>query len=247
MTYRQWKPSVGVLLLDAQLRLVYHTVEAAAILDYPRNSRESIPLDRVLPATRSQLASSPKAAAAAALIEFPSGRRRYRCRAFLLDAGTPSYGGQTSNGQNSHGNGSRYDVVEPKIAVVLERVCTQSPDITRWSETFQLTSRECETVTFLLQGLSSKEIGDRMRISPNTVKSFLKLVMAKVGASNRTGIIAKILEGTRVEQAPLAERSAPAAMGAACMKRSVGTIGIRSPVSSAARRSRRSSAPESRL
>ena len=78
--------------------------------------------------------------------------------------------------------------------VVLDRVFTQPSDITRWSETFQLTSRESETVQFLLKGLTSKEIANQMNISPNTVKSFLKLVMAKVGASNRTGILAKILE-----------------------------------------------------
>jgi DNA-binding CsgD family transcriptional regulator len=35
-----------------------------------------------------------------------------------------------------------------------------------------------------------------MRISPSTVKSFIKLVMTKVGVSSRTGIIAKILEKT---------------------------------------------------
>jgi len=50
------------------------------------------------------------------------------------------------------------------------------------------------TVMLLLRGLTSKEIADEMRISPSTVKSFLKLVMTKVGATSRTGIIAKILE-----------------------------------------------------
>jgi DNA-binding CsgD family transcriptional regulator len=110
-----------------------------------------------------------------------SGRRRYRCRAYLLDVGNHGYGGPG-------------DRLQPKIVVVLERVFRQSPDITRWSEAFQLTSRECETVKYLLKGLTSKEIADQMNISPNTVKSFLKLVMSKVGASNRTGIIAKILE-----------------------------------------------------
>jgi DNA-binding CsgD family transcriptional regulator len=59
---------------------------------------------------------------------------------------------------------------------------------------FQLTTRECETVKLLLRGLTSKEIASEMSISPNTVKSFLKLAMAKVGASNRAALIARILE-----------------------------------------------------
>ena len=179
MTYSELRPSVGVLLLDAQLRLVHHTREAATILRYTTKLRGTLPLDAVLPAARFQLKNPPHAASITSL-EFTSGRRRYRCRTFLLDSGG-----------NSAGHGDR---LQPKIVVILERVSTQPPDITRWSEAFQLTSRECETVKFLLKGLTSKEIAEEMSISPNTVKSFLKLVMAKVGASNRTGIVAKILE-----------------------------------------------------
>ena len=179
MTYSELKPSVGVLLLDAQLRLVHYTAEAATILGYPGKPRESPPLDAVLPAARFQLAN-PAQVTSASLLEFTSGRRRYRCRAFLLNSG-----GNT--------NGP-IDRLQPKIVAVLERVSTQRPDLTRWSEELQLTSRECETVKFLMRGLTSKEIADEMSISPNTVKSFLKLVMAKVGATNRTAIIAKILE-----------------------------------------------------
>ena len=179
------KPSVGVLLLDAQLRLVHYTGEAATILGYTTKLRDTVPLDPVLPAARLQLANPPPAASAASL-EFTSGRRRYRCRAYLLDS--------SGHGAHGHVHGGNADRLQAKIVVVLDRVFTQPSDITRWSETFQLTSRESETVQFLLKGLTSKEIANHMNISPNTVKSFLKLVMAKVGASNRTGILAKLLE-----------------------------------------------------
>ena len=49
-------------------------------------------------------------------------------------------------------------------------------------------------VKLLLQGLTSKEIAVKMSISPNTVKAFLKLAMAKVGASNRTALIARLFD-----------------------------------------------------
>jgi hypothetical protein len=88
------KSSVGVLFLDAQLRLVHHTAEAAAILEYLAKPRESVPLRRVLPAIRSQLASPPDAGSAA-LLEFTSGRRRYHCRAFLLDSNGHGFGGDS--------------------------------------------------------------------------------------------------------------------------------------------------------
>ena len=184
MSHTQLTPSIGVLLLDAQLRLVHHTVEAANILEYPRKPRESVALDKVLPAIRSQIASPPEAAEASSR-QFTSGRRRYECRAFLLD----------SSGCGSRGDGDR---LQPKFVVVLERVFPQSPDILQWCEAFRLTNRETETVKLLLKGLTTNQIAYQMSISPSTVKSFLKLIMTKVGASNRMGIIAKILrEGIR--------------------------------------------------
>jgi len=64
------------------------------------------------------------------------------------------------------------------------------------SEQFDLTQRERETVEFLLQGLTSKEIATRMQISPNTVKAFLRLVMVKMKVSTRSGIAGK-LAGSR--------------------------------------------------
>lgn len=167
---------VGVLLLDDGLRPVYHNVEAANILGYPKKPTRPLSLAALLPATSSQLLHHAKSSASST-IEFWSGRRRYVCRAFLLDH-TGSPGGRP----------------RPSLLLVLERGSTQPVDVMAWSDAFQLTGRERETVTFLLRGLTSKEIAARMSISPNTVKAFLKLVMVKVGASTRTGIVAKLLE-----------------------------------------------------
>lgn len=62
---------------------------------------------------------------------------------------------------------------------------------------FRLTAREQEIITCLLEGLTSKEIVQRMDISPSTVKAFIRLVMVKMGVSTRSGIIGKIV-GARV-------------------------------------------------
>jgi hypothetical protein len=74
-THPQLKQSLGVVLLDAQLRLVYYTAEAATILAYTSKVRDSVPLDAVLAPARFQL-SNPSKAAAAVPLEFVSGRRR---------------------------------------------------------------------------------------------------------------------------------------------------------------------------
>jgi DNA-binding CsgD family transcriptional regulator len=61
------------------------------------------------------------------------------------------------------------------------------------SERYGLTARERETVQFLREGFTSKEIAQRMEISPNTVKAFIRLVMVKMGVSTRSGIVGKIV------------------------------------------------------
>jgi DNA-binding CsgD family transcriptional regulator len=165
---------VGVLLLNANFRPVHYNAEAANVLSYPKKTREMPSLEAVFP-LRSRTGHSAKPTVPST-VEFTSGRRRYKCRAFLLD----------SNADDSR--------QQPRIVLLIERELKQSMETNDWSERFRLTHRECETVKHLLRGLTSKEIAVEMSISPNTVKTFVKLAMAKVGASNRTGLIARIFE-----------------------------------------------------
>lgn len=167
---------VGLLLLNAQLHPVHYNAEAAHILGFPKKGRQVPSLDTVFPASVLRLEGAAKSAQTSG-VEFMSGRRRYICRVFKLDP----------QGSSDHHH-------QPRVVVVLERGFKASVDITMWSQQFHLTSRERETVQFLLKGLTSREIAQEMHISPNTVKSFLKLVMAKVGATTRTGLIASIFE-----------------------------------------------------
>jgi DNA-binding CsgD family transcriptional regulator len=167
---------VGVLLLNSQLRPVHFNAEAASILGYPKKQQDTPTVDQLLPPSRFQLADLIKPSAPS-VIGFKSGRRRYRCRVFMLDS---------SSNTNSQ--------LQPRVVVMLEREPKQQVDITQWSNDFQLTGRERETVRLLMRGFTSKEIAQAMNISPNTVKSFLKLVMAKVGVSNRTGLVAKVFD-----------------------------------------------------
>ena len=75
----------GVLLLNAQLHPVHYNTEATNILGYPEKSRAVPSLEAVFPAGGSR-AESLTGSGAPATFEFTSGRRRYRCRAFLLDS-----------------------------------------------------------------------------------------------------------------------------------------------------------------
>ena len=82
------------------------------------------------------------------------------------------------------------------MALLLERNHRGALNLESVAQKFRLTRREWETVDLLFQDLTTKQIASRMDISPNTAKAFLRSVMIKVGAENRTGIIGKLLRAS---------------------------------------------------
>ena len=107
--------------------------------------------------------------------EFLSGKRSYLCRCFPVNTAV------------NH-NGS-----SPTHVLVFERRTTNSIVMSEVYDRFGVTPREQQAIQLLLQGLTSKEIASHMNISPNTVKSFIRLVMVKLGVSTRSGIVGKVL------------------------------------------------------
>jgi DNA-binding CsgD family transcriptional regulator len=82
------------------------------------------------------------------------------------------------------------------LAVHLEREQSVPAAVTQAASEYGLTNREHEVLKEIAVGLTSKEIAERMNISPNTVKVFLRMIMMKMGVSTRSGVIAKLLEQT---------------------------------------------------
>jgi DNA-binding CsgD family transcriptional regulator len=167
------------MLLDASLNLVGYNSEAIAILSFPTKpdqiKQKSVFLaDKVRSSLLSQQASGNRNHDLAFVREYKSGKRRYICRAFRLDSGERSKSGIS-------------------VAVLLERHSSDEIALQDLSAQFDLTHRELETVSLLMEGLTSKEIANRMKISPNTVKAFLRLVMMKMAVSTRSGIVGKIV------------------------------------------------------
>jgi DNA-binding NarL/FixJ family response regulator len=78
-------------------------------------------------------------------------------------------------------------------AILLERAQRRSFDSSQAAARFNLSQRERETVELLVHGYTSKEIASRMQISPDTVKTFVRLIMVKMGVSTRSGLVGKIL------------------------------------------------------
>jgi DNA-binding CsgD family transcriptional regulator len=164
----------GFLLLDAELNLIASNDPALQILCFPSEaSRIKQPKVLLADRVRATLLDRQHRDRKVFVREVQSGKRRYLCKAFQL-----SFNSLTSP--------------QPAFAVLLERVVSGSMPSSQIAERFGLTQRECETVEYLLQGLTSKEIATRMKISPNTVKAFLRLVMVKMKVSTRSGIAGKL-------------------------------------------------------
>jgi DNA-binding CsgD family transcriptional regulator len=164
----------GFLLLDNAMRPILVNPAAARILSYPEKPELQKNLTSYLANRIRSTLLSERPNGTLLVVAFQSGRRAYTCRSFSVNGISPGH-------------------AQPSLAVVLERASARSASLVRLSERFHLTNREQEVAQFLLQGLTSKEIGSRMQISPNTVKAFLRLIMVKMGVSTRSGIVGKAL------------------------------------------------------
>lgn len=165
----------GFLLMDCSLNLLWFNAEAVRILSYPRRVENPVDVQAlVAEKIRSRLIVQPSAGVSAFAPEFTSGMRRYFCRAFSIDP-------------------QAKEDLRPCIAVLLERGPSGLFRLSQVSERFNLTVRERHVLEYLLQGMTTKEIADRMRVTPSTVKSFLRMIMIKTRASSRSAILARIM------------------------------------------------------
>jgi DNA-binding CsgD family transcriptional regulator len=178
------KSVAGFLLLDCDLRPVSFNAEALQVLAYPEVvGNVANPELFLKEKIHAILATEPTPGEFSFLTEFHSGRRRYVCRAFTIDSRT--------------GDPSR-----PCVAVLLERGPSGWVSLPQVARQFNLTEREGEVLGYLLQGMSNKEIANRMKLSANTVKAFLRLIMIKTGASSRSMIMARIIMSTPARETP---------------------------------------------
>ena len=166
--------AAGFVLMDSSLSSISYNTEAAEILSYPDKSANSRHADIVLAKICSTLLSGLTFDDALSVSQFQSGRRRYFCRAFLMDAHADD---------RSHSG----------VVILLERGNFGLVPLLQVSKQFNLTQREGEALAHLLRGLRSKEIANRMNISPNTVKAFMRTIMVKTRVSSRSALFGKIM------------------------------------------------------
>jgi DNA-binding CsgD family transcriptional regulator len=175
----------GLIVVDAAFSVVASNAEALKILAFPDRPENIQHLELWL-TNKIRVDLVEKQSRLKVVGEFHSARRTYVCRSFPVDLkGSRKSGSAHTNGSSSSPEGL--------LIVMLERKANEVVMVAEIAERFGLTAREQQTVQFLLEGLTSKEIAQRMEISPNTVKAFIRLVMVKMGVSTRSGIIGKIV------------------------------------------------------
>ena len=175
---------VGMILMDQSMRLVAVDRGAAAILNHQAqpgvkpDAASILPKD-VLDALRTRKPTD----LAPIKTHFRMGKNEYICRTYLVESHSAVFG-------------------ESVMALHLEKVSSASDAIHDVGAKFGLTDREMEALRGISMGLTSKEVAERMNISPNTVKAFLRLIMIKMGVTTRGGIVANILNRATGEDRP---------------------------------------------
>jgi DNA-binding CsgD family transcriptional regulator len=170
----------GLLVVDSSFDVVACNDEALRIFCYPESPEKITQVNSYLTnKIRAELVDTQSPSQIAEY--FRSAKRTYHCRSFSLAL------------KASHSNGSGTPKASGLLIFILQRRSNIAAKITEVSQRFGLTAREKETVQNLLEGLTSKEIAQRMNISPNTVKAFLRLTMVKMNVSTRSGIIGRII------------------------------------------------------
>ena len=88
-------------------------------------------------------------------------------------------------------------VIDPELVVALAEELSSAQERDRSAET--LTERELEVLQHLSFGYSNREIGARLFISADTVKTHLEHLYQKLGATDRTAAVAEAMRRRLIE------------------------------------------------
>jgi len=167
---------VGLILMDLSLKLRACDRGAAAILNYTNQAGVKPGPGSWIPKEILDMLRNRKPTDLSPVkTHFRIGTCEYICRAYVLES------------QDGFLN-------QTVVALHLERDSSASDATYEVGAKYHLTEREQEALRGISMGLTSKEVAERMNISPNTVKAFLRLIMIKMGVTTRAGIVAKILQ-----------------------------------------------------
>jgi DNA-binding CsgD family transcriptional regulator len=167
-------PGVGLVLLDLSFKPIAYDRGAAAILRSKSGSALKPEPCFLLPLEILEMIGDrkPDELSSAKMI-FRVGNSEYSCRTYLMEpeGGLPAL-----------------------VALHFERVSSLNDAICAVAAKYRLSDREQEALRGITRGLSTKELAESMKISPNTVKVFMRLIMIKMGVTTRGAMVAHIVQ-----------------------------------------------------
>jgi DNA-binding CsgD family transcriptional regulator len=88
---------------------------------------------------------------------------------------------------------SSQEKIGDRFIFILERMQADKTNLSLISQRSNLNKREQDIVRLLIQERGNKEIAEVLGLSLNTIKSYLRILMKKLGVSSRAGIITCLL------------------------------------------------------
>jgi len=168
----------GLLVTDMSLGVIAFDSGAAQILQDPAHfgdgeiGEHSLKIPEEINA---RLAGVDLDKLASANINFRVGKYRYICRAFLVNPKNTLIG-------------------ETMLALYLQRDASVIDVVHLLARKYHLSDRETQALEAIATGQSSKDTARDMKISPNTVKSFTRIIMIKTRVETKAALIAKLLD-----------------------------------------------------
>ena len=166
----------GTLIFDLDNRLLFINNEALALLPEKNSEipQEIFSLCERLKGRSSEEDLSKITYKNGIILQNESGFH-YSARAFLISR-------RMAEGEVSH------------VMVLLERVAEKhSLNYESVAERFALSKREVEVVRLICEGITNREIGEKLYISEHTVKDHIKNIMRKMEVASRNELVAVLL------------------------------------------------------
>jgi DNA-binding CsgD family transcriptional regulator len=169
-------PESGIALFDMFNRQIASDQGAMQILADSSNGKTGSSEAMALPAEVLEAIRLRKPGDLSCLTtQFELNNSKYICRSYVIFS-------ETEGG------------ITPMVAVHFESHPHSEDPIGPLADEYGLTSREREALRGIAHGFTTKELADRMGISPNTAKTFVRLIMIKLGVTSRTAILGKLLD-----------------------------------------------------
>ena len=181
-------PKAGLLVMDLSLKPIAYDRGAGAMLKAQSCTTLQSEPPLFPPREVLEMVSNLNAYDQSSIkVNFRMGNSEYTCTSYLLEVQEKTQ--DQLDGKAGPG---------AMVALYIEKIPSAIDAVSAVASKYNLTQREKEALSLLSMGFCSKKLAEKMNISPNTVKVFLRLIMLKMGVSTRGEIVAEIIQNQNI-------------------------------------------------